>query len=228
MSQEMSHPASVKKAFLSALIGSVAISALLGIAAILSGRFGWFEVRILLTTVTIAAASVCGLACGAHLATRQGRALPLTGIGLTGVAAAMVIAGIWTEVRSEEFWKTAACTSVFAVACAHLSLLSMARLADWFRWSLAAAYITIFGVAFLVAAMILGEADSPGMFQLMGVAAILDASITILIPIFHRMSRGDLAREGAEAAAVSIEAIDAELAQLRARIAELEGLRGSV
>ena len=54
----------VKKAFLYALIGSVVLSALLGIGAILSGRFGWFEIRILLTTITISVASICGLACG--------------------------------------------------------------------------------------------------------------------------------------------------------------------
>ena len=84
----------VKKAFLYALIASVVLGALLGILTILSGRFGWLEIRVLLTTVTIAAASICGLACGAYFSTNRGKALPLAGIGLTLLAAGMILAGI--------------------------------------------------------------------------------------------------------------------------------------
>src|SRR5262249_46369732 len=54
-----SQPFAVKKAFLYALIASVVLGALLGILTILSGRFGWLEVRVLLTTVTVAGASIC-------------------------------------------------------------------------------------------------------------------------------------------------------------------------
>ena len=121
----------VKKAFLYALIGSVGLSAFLGILAILSGRFGWFEIRILLTTATIAAASICGLACGAYLATRRGQTLPFAGVALTLLAAAMIIVGVWTEINSEAYWKLAASASVFSVACAHLALLSMALIQKW-------------------------------------------------------------------------------------------------
>ena len=84
----------VKKAFLYSLVASVLLSALLGIAAILSGRNGWFEIRIILTTITIALASIVGLACGAYLGTKAGRSLPVSGIGLTLVAATMIILGM--------------------------------------------------------------------------------------------------------------------------------------
>lgn len=70
----------VKQAFLYSLIASVLVSALLGIVAILSGSFGWLEIRIILTTVTIAAASICGLASGAYLGTSAGRLIPFSGI----------------------------------------------------------------------------------------------------------------------------------------------------
>ncbi len=212
----------VKKAFLYALIGSVGLSALLGILAILSGRFGWFEIRILLTTVTIAAASICGLACGAYLTTRQGRALPLSGVALTLLAAVMVIGGIWTEASSEGYWKLAACASVFSVACAHLSLLSMARLAEWFRWSLAAAYAVIFLVASLIVLMILVESHGAGMFQLLGVAAIIDAAVTIVIPVLHRLSKSEVAAQQPGEPQVMPGRYDAEIEQLKQRIAELE------
>jgi hypothetical protein len=219
----------VKKAFLYALIGSVVIGALLGIMAILSGRFGWLEVRVLLTTATIAVGSICGLACGAYLSAGRGRILPLAGIALTLVATGMVIAGIWRETFSDGYWQTAVSASVFAVACAHLSLLSMARLAEWFRWSLTAAYVVILGVAGLIVLMILQERHGTGMMQLLGVAAIVDAAITIVIPILHRLSRDELSSQTGTgktgSAKPQLAEIDAEIARLRERIAELERMK---
>jgi hypothetical protein len=222
-------PFPVKKTFLYALIGSIILGALLGITAILSGRFGWLEVRVLLTTATIAVASICGLACGAHLSTGRGRALPLAGIALTLVAAGMLIGGIWHETFSDSYWQTTASASVFAVACAHLSLLSMARLADWFRWSLTVAYVVILGVAGLIVLMILREQHGAGMMQLLGVATIVDAAITIVIPILHRLSRDEISRQAGTGTAgmanLQVAEIDAEIARLRDRIAVLEQMK---
>jgi hypothetical protein len=230
-------PFPVKKAFLYALIGSVALGALLGILTILSGHFGWLEIRVLLTTVTIAGASICGLACGAHLSTKRGKVLPLAGIGLTLLAAVMLIAGIWQMVISDGYWQVTASASVFAIACAHLSLLSMARLADAFRWSLVAAYVVILGVASLIVVLILRERYDAGMFQLLGVAAIVDAAITIVIPILHRIGRDEPASAvglpGAATASAAtspsrVAEVDAEIARLRERIAELERMKAKV
>ena len=218
-------PFPVKKAFLYSLVASVLLSALLGIVAILSGSFGWVEVRIILTTVTIALASICGLACGAYLGAKAGQPLPFSGIALTFAAAAMIIMGMWIEIDSEVYWKLAAAFSVFAVACAHLSLLSMTRIAEWFQWSLIAAHVIIFGVASLIVLMIFFEIDETGMFQLLGVAAIVDAAITILIPIFQRLSRPELASAMGTNVAADDQAIDAEIARLKEKIAELERMK---
>ena len=133
-----------------------------------------------------------------------------------------VIIGMWIEVESIGYLKLAASVSVFAVACAHLSLLSMARLAEWFQWSLVAAYVVIFGVASLIVVMIFFEIDETGMFQLLGVAAIVDAAMTILVPLFHRLSRSNLEPTSDSLPVVQIEAIDTEIATLKKRIAELE------
>ena len=54
---------SMTRTALYVMIGSVVLSALLGIFAILSGDWGWYELRILLTTITISGASICILAC---------------------------------------------------------------------------------------------------------------------------------------------------------------------
>jgi len=132
----------------------------------------------------------------------------------------MIIVGMWVELQSETYWKITASICVFTIALAHLSLLSMARLAEWFQWSLIAAYLIIFGVASLITAMIFFEIDETDMFRLLGVAAIVDAAITVLIPIFHRLSRKELslAAQGFS----EIQYIDAEILALQQKIAELE------
>lgn len=214
----------VRKTFLYLLIGSVLLSAFFGIAAILSGRFGWVEFRILLTTVTMSMASLCGLACGAYLGT-TGRTLPLLGMALSSLAAAMIISGMWFVVDSIAFWKLAAASSVFAVACAHLSLLSMARLAQWFQWSLIAAYVIIFGVAALISGIILFEIQESAMFQLLAVAAIFDAAVTLIVPICHRLSRSDVASLSAGAQTNATDAIEAEIASLKLRIDALQEMK---
>ncbi len=215
----------IKKTFLYALIGSVVLSAILGIGAIFSGRFDWIQVRILLTTVTVSVASICGLGCGACLSTGRGKLLPLAGIALALLAAVMVIGGMWIEAASELYWRLASSISVFAVATAHLSLLSMAQMARSYRWSLPAAYIAIFGVAVIIVSMIMAEPRDAGMFQLLGVAAILDAAITVVIPIFHRLSRAEFGVESNSPPRLSTAEIDAEIAKLQERLAELERMK---
>lgn len=216
---------SVKKVILVMLIGSVVVSALMGIIAILWGDFGWFEARILLTTLTIAVASICSLVCGAYLDTKRGRVLPGAGLVLNLLAAMTILMGIWTDVRSVIYWKFTASVSVFSVACTHLVLLLMARLAGRFRWSLAAAYVIIFSLASLIVSMILLELEAFWIFQLLGVLVIFVAMITILIPIFHRLSKAEVSA-GREGSNVLMHTdIDAEIEKLQKRILELERLK---
>lgn len=216
---ETGNQLTLKRGFLYSLIGSVAVSALLGIATILSGDFGELQIRILLTTLTISAASVCGLSCGAALEAKRGTPLPIAGITLSVVSALLIIRGIWMESFSEVFWKITATTSVFAVATSHVSLLLLARLSPSYAWAKGAAHVVIFGVASVITAMVWSEFDDEGMFRLLGVAAILDAAISILIPVFHRLSRGDLEHRSASSDLV---AINREILSLRSRLAELE------
>lgn len=221
-------PLPIKKSFLYCLIISVAIAAVVGISAILSGDFGWIEVRILLTTLTVSAGSMCGLACWAYLASKRGRVLPLSGIVLTLAGSAMILIGLWGEVDSEGFWKATATACVFAVACAHLALLSLARLAQWFQWSLVAAHVVVFGVASLIVYLIFSEGNKEGMFRLLAVAAIVDAAITLVIPIFHRLSRAEqpapspLSNDTTGSTEKEIRGLDAEIRELRSRIDVLE------
>lgn len=209
----------MKKIFLYTLLASIAFSALLGIYVVVSGRHDSLAERVLVTAAIVAAASLCGLACGALLDARRARLVPGIGItcALAGSAIALVL--IWSEADSQGLWKLAFSLGVLALAFAHLSLLLLARLADSFRWVLAAAMIVVLALAGVVIAVVLGALREDATERAIGVLAILDGAGTLAIPILHRLSREKLAPSDPAA-------LDAEIARLRTRLAELERLRG--
>jgi hypothetical protein len=187
-----------KKLALWFLIASVAISAAFGIIAILTGKFGSFEIRIILTTVTISAASICALASGALWEGRGRRILPVAGIVLAVIAAVLLITGIWLEPSATQFWKLTASLGVLAAATAHACLLSLAKLARRFSWASVTTLAAIYLLAFLIVLSIYIEPQGDLGFRLIGVTAIVVAALTIMIPIFHRLSRDDLSLAVAE------------------------------
>jgi hypothetical protein len=188
----------LKKISLWFLIVSVAISAALGIIAILAGSFGAFQVRIILTTLTISATSICALASGALWEGKGERTLPSVGITLALLAATLLIVGIWIEPNGEQFWKLTASIGVLAAATAHDSLLHLAKLAARFTWARVATFSAIYLLAFFIIAAIYVEPKGDVGFKLIGVTAIVVAALTIMTPIFHRLSRADLSRSSRE------------------------------
>jgi hypothetical protein len=210
----------LKRASLLALIASIAASALVGIGVILFGNFGELETKILLTTLTVSYASILGLACGAYLETRRGKVLPVTGIVMAIASAILWIILVWYgTIREDLFVKSLLSTTLFAVACSHLSLISLARLDKKFLWSRHAAYISVGIMTAILFWLIL---DMRGSFpewvsRIIGVLSIVVAALTIITPVFHKLSLGQ-----------TIEEIDEEIARLNARIEELEKQKAEV
>ena len=178
------------------LIVSVGLSAVLGILAILTGNFGEFEIRIILTTLTISAASICALASGARGEAGGPKALASSGIVLAVMAALLLILGIWYNPHSMQFWKLTASIGVLAAATAHVCLLSFAKLARRFAWARPFAFIAVYALAALIILSIYIEPTGDLGVRLIGTTSIVVAAITIITPIFHRLSRDDLAGEG--------------------------------
>jgi hypothetical protein len=111
------------------LTASVAVSALVGIGVVVFGDFDGFEVRVLMTTLTVTMTSILGLACGAYLEMGRGRMLPLAGITIAVVSAVMSFFIIWDVLDdSEAFIKSFTTAVLLAASCSHLSLLLLARL----------------------------------------------------------------------------------------------------
>jgi hypothetical protein len=193
----MSSSMSPKRIALWFLICSVAISAILGIIIVLAGTFSDLQIRIILTTLTISAASICALASGALWEKRHARFLSSLGAILAALAAVLVIVGIWTEAESAKFWRFATSVSLLAVATAHVCLLALARLAARFAWTRIAASIAAYTLAGLFIYIIYFTPKGDAGVRIIGAISIIVAALTILTPILHRLSRGDLSASGA-------------------------------
>src|SRR5262245_7036499 len=174
------------------LIGSVALSAMLGVIALLSGTVGRIQAQIILTTLTISAGSICALACGALWEKGRAKPLSLAGIALAIVSACLFISGIWFESNSEAFWKFSAAVGLVALATAHTCLLFLATLAPRFAWTRIAAIASVYVLAGQMIYLIYYTPGDDFFFRILGVTSIVAASLTIVTPVFHRLSRSDL------------------------------------
>ena len=223
----------IKKICLYLLICSIALSALMGIWAILSGEFGEIQEKILLTTLTVVGTSILGLACGSYLESPHSatfpalKMVPSIGIVFALLAAISSIVLIWASDSSndEGILKTFFIALLFAFSLAQLSLLSLARLAARFQWALIAAYIVILLLDGIISTLIIAEFNTSGDFllRLIGVLSVIAAALTVMIPVFHRLSRADFV--GTE---ISTAKIGDEIAALKIRIAHLEKQREDI
>ena len=132
------------------------------------------------------------MACGALWENGRAKILPIAGIALAILDAVLFIVGIWLETASEEYWKFSASVGLVAAATAHACLLWLAKLAPRFAWSRIAAWITAYSLAVLFIYIIYFTPKGDAIIRVIGVASIVLAALTILTPVFHRLSRGDL------------------------------------
>jgi len=210
-----------RRVFLYLLIGSIALSAILGIGVILLGNFGDIEIRVLMTTLTVTVTSVCGLACGAYLESGRGRYLPIAGIALSIISALMCFLIIWDVLDdSEEFIKVFVTATILATSCSHISLLSLARLDRRFSWTRIAAFVCVFSLSAILLFIIWfePEGDSDLVYRILGVLGILVASITVITPVLHKLSSTN----------IDVAKIDAEIERLKREIENLEAKKAAV
>lgn len=209
-----------KRAFLYLLIASVALSAIIGIAVLIFGNFGEFETKVLLTTLTVTVTSILGLACGAYLETGRGRVIPIAGIVVAVISCVMWIFLVWHGTVNEDFYAQILMSlTLFSATCAHISLLSLAILDSRFIWS---RYAFIAADSVLTAYLLFliwndKWIDNDITPRVIGVLSIVVAALTLVTPIFHKLSSSQ-----------SVTDIDSEIESLKNRIAELEAKRASL
>ena len=220
------------KDLLGLFIASIVATSAVGLYVIATPSDDWeYEIKILLTTATIAGASICGLACGGCML-RGGRVLPTIGLVLSVLSAGLTLFGIWASPWQgpsnwdfwETYWKFTAVMVFYAIACAHLSMLLMARLDDMYSWAYLVAYYLILGLATVSSfGVALEFFEEEGYWRLTGALSILVAAITLMVPVFHWLSQKSAAVQEAEVD--ELFAVDEELARVKKRLMELENKR---
>ncbi len=215
------------KFFLWGLVGSVILGAVLGIIFILRDSWGWFEVRVMLTTVIVAVTSLCGLACDLSRMPRGRNVLPKLGLVFAILTAGLLLVGMWSDLTSEGYWKATFCVSIVGVAIVHVCLLSIAKLATRFQWIRFIGSQFIFGFALLLCCVIVGEIDERQVWRLIAAMSIVIAAFSLTVPILHRISKLDRLGEDLSSPiqARNLAAIDDEIVILQKRIALLQKTR---
>ena len=180
----------IKRLLLIAFIGFLVLTALIAIITVLSGSFGEVQWKILATTFTISAASICSMACAAFMEKKKHVPLGLAGIFLTVLAAILLIAGMWPEIDSEPYWKITVTCGVLALALTHAFLLALPDLDSGHRWVQVVSFITICFLALQIITAVWGEIDDDGYYRFLTLTAILVGLETLVIPILMKLRKG--------------------------------------
>jgi hypothetical protein len=183
----------LKQTALYTLAGTVILGVALSIMAVLGGTWDWFEARVVLTSFTISGASISALICAALRERDEASLLPVPGLVLSSAGATLVIFAMWADVGDLTYGRLTVSVVLFAMATAHVSGLSMARLSPGSRWAIVVAWASIFGLASMLTAMTWTNDWGAQAFQLVAVLAIVTAGITVLIPILHWLGGPDVA-----------------------------------
>ena len=179
----------IKRLSLKAFVGFLSFTALVAIVSVLSGEFGEIQIKVLATSLTISAASICAMSCAAFMEKKKSRALGLGGIFLSVASAALVILGLWPEFDSKEYWKTTITLTVFAVAFAHAFLLVLPDLNDRHKWvqRVAATSIGILSLQIVIA--VWGEIDEEAYYRVLAMVAIIVGLETLVVPLLMKFQK---------------------------------------
>lgn len=189
----------VRRAAIIAVVASLAIAALLGIVALLSGEFGELQSKVLLTTLTVAGFGTTAL-CHLAIVTRSVRVVGFLGIAASVGAAFCAFLLIWTDWSADwdrdGWFKALALLAIVAasLAQANLLLLLAGRRQRLIRVALALTLLAVAVVAVMIALPILSDGEIPGgdgepYWRGFGVVTILDALGTIALPILGLVLR---------------------------------------
>ena len=177
-----------KRTGLQVLIVSVVISAALAIFSLLRGEFSDTDGHILLTALSIAAASVLTLSNGIVL--EQGRNKPLATLAIIVSVAGfgILIVTIWNSFDHDDLIKIAASTIFVGVTLTHWSLVSIKRVSARFRLLQVAAFPLSGVLATFLIGMVWGLEESSQTAQIAGVVGILTVAITIILTVLQRLT----------------------------------------
>ena len=184
------NPREAKRLFLKLFIGFLSLTAAIAILSVLSGDFGEFQLKVLATTFSISAASICSMSCAAFIDKKKKRELGVIGIVFSGIAAALMTGGVWIDINEEAYWKITISFIVFAMALAHAFLLILPDLDSEHRWAQTASCVAISILALQIVSAVWGEIDDEGYYKFLAAVSIVVVLLTLVIPILMKMRKG--------------------------------------
>ena len=161
------------------LLGSIAVSALLGIVAIVGGKFGETGEKCLLTAIVVGGGCLIALACLAAWEKPGALVVSRLGIATTVVAVIATVGGVWGETNNEPFVKLVAAIATVAMGSAHASTMWLARLPPRLQGVRTLTLATNLLLVVTIIGVLWQEPRSDGPFQILAVLAILCAALTL-------------------------------------------------
>jgi hypothetical protein len=181
----------LRKLSLKVFLGFLGLTAIIAIISVLSGEFGELQMKVLATSLTISAASICSMSCAAFIEKKSPKELGMSGILLSVVAAGLLIAGVWLEPHNDEYWKTAVTFVIAAVAFAHAFLLVLPTLDATQKWVQRVSTVTIGMLALQIAVAVWGEINNEGYYRCLAVVAIIVGLETLAIPMLMKLRKSN-------------------------------------
>ena len=116
-------------------MGAVAISAALGIYALLRQGLDEWSGKTLGTTLFVSAAALLIMVNAASLERRSAGYFLISGTGLLAALAALPVFlyALWLEADDDDLWRAGASLEIFSVFAGHSSLLSLRQLSARYR-----------------------------------------------------------------------------------------------
>ncbi len=181
-----------RKLALTIFFASVVINAALGIIALFAGDFGEVQGKILMTSLSVSAASVLSLAMFPARERGLLGVVPTAGIALSVTGFSLLVILVWTEFNEDNLGRSVGSILTFAVAAGYVSLLSLAVVQPKYINVVRFAYLLAAILASFIAGIIWSEPGGDFLLRFMGVLSILLAAATVSIPVLHRLSRAEL------------------------------------
>lgn len=174
-------------------IASIASCGLIGCYILISGQSGPVVERVLASVASVGGASILSLAAAAAWEAGRWRWVSAPAMMLPAVALLLLLGNIWDVLPSNNvYWglreEACATASAFAIAAAHTSLLSLARLHRGYEWVRIVTVAALWALALFFMIPIWGHQMADSLARQMGVLAILAVCGTIAVPVLHRVS----------------------------------------
>jgi hypothetical protein len=177
----------VSSLLLKLFIGFLSVTALMAIISLVVPGFWTGNWKVMATTLSVSAGSVCAMSCGAYLERKSRKWIGLVGIILSALAVLLFSIGIWTDTHDDTFAKSIFTLIVLSLAVAHFCLMQLAKLLPGHRWVQLASGILVGSLALQIIFAILISDMGENYYRCLGAVAVLVCLISLVIPLLGRL-----------------------------------------